>query len=230
MQKESSREAKGLSAGLDEVGMGPLAGPICAAVVVFPEDYPAIEGVTDSKKLSFEERATLAPIIMQEAVFFGVGWASAEVIDTKGKSEAWNRACLDALEGAPTVDLLKIDGNVSLQRFAGEQQSFVKGDARFWHIGAASIVAKVVRDLEMIGMSKHHPEYRWEKNMGYGTPEHLEALFRLGPTHLHRGSFLKKMFHKFRDRIDRKQKSWEKWMREWSQTDDDLFNPEDASY
>jgi len=216
MRKESSREARGLSAGLDEVGMGCLAGPLCAAVVVFPEKAPAIPGVDDSKKLSFSTRMALAPIIMKEALFFGIGWSQPSVIDQEGLSEAWRRACLDALEGAPEVELLRIDGNKRLNGFAGEQESFVKGDARFWHIGAASIIAKVARDLEMIGMSKHYPHYKWERNMGYGSKEHLEALFRLGPTRLHRGCFLKKIYHRFSDQIDKSQLRWSRWMEEWS--------------
>ena len=217
-----------MSAGLDEVGMGCLAGPLCAAAVVFPEGAPRIEGVDDSKKLSFKKRMELAPLIMEKAVFFGIGWAQPSVIDTEGLAEAWRRACLDALEGAPEVGLLRIDGNTELRGFAGEQQSFVKGDSLFWHIGAASIIAKVSRDLEMIGMSRHHPEYRWEKNMGYGSKDHLDALFRFGPTHLHRGSYLLKLFHKYRDRVDKKR--WSKWMAEWQVTDTHLFNPARSHY
>lgn len=224
MQKVCSpRETSvGLSAGLDEVGMGCLAGPICAAVVVFPIGAKKITGVDDSKKLSFAKRMKLAPIIMREAAFFGIGWAHPSVIDEKGVAEAWRRACLDALEGAPPVSLLQIDGDRKLEGFTGRQKSYVKGDATIWHIGAASIVAKVARDLEMIGMDKHYPDYLWKKNMGYGSKAHLEALFRLGPTPYHRGRYLRKIYFRNQARITNG--TWGKWEDVWlsSSTEADL--------
>jgi ribonuclease HII len=230
MQRPGSSKARGLCAGLDEVGMGCLAGPVCAVAVVFPTNATPVKGVGDSKKLSPGRRAELAPIVMREARFFGIGWAHPTVIDQKGLAEAWRRACLDALDGAPEVDLLMIDGNKRLDGFAGEQQSFVKGDARFWQIGAASIVAKVVRDLEMVGMSKHYPAYLWEKNMGYGSEEHLEALFRLGPTPYHRGLFLRKIWNRYADRIVKEQPAWMRWCEEWRSAPDDLIGQEDPGY
>lgn len=202
-----------MSAGLDEVGMGCLAGPICAAVVVFPADAKPIPGVDDSKKLSFSKRMKLAPIIMREASFFGIGWAHPSVIDEMGVAEAWRRACLDALERAPSFDLLKIDGNRRLEGFVGEQESYVKGDARFWHIGAASIVAKVARDIEMMGMHEHYPKYMWKKNMGYGSKDHLFALTQHGPTWYHRGRFLRKVYRKYQDYLVIEK--WKKWEEQW---------------
>lgn len=217
-------------AGLDEVGMGCLAGPICACAVVFPVDAEPIEGVTDSKKLSPERRAALAPRIMKEAMFFGIGWAHPTIIDTLGMSEAWRRACLDALEGAPKTELLMIDGLRQLEGFGGEQQSIVKGDAKVWQIGAASIVAKVVRDLEMSGMHRHHPSYHWNQNMGYGSQSHLEALFRLGPTHYHRGLFLRSIWRRHSHRIMKEQPSWMRWERDWSSAPGSDLSLEDSDY
>lgn len=217
-------EARDLSAGLDEVGMGCLAGPICAAAVVFPTNATPIPEVTDSKQLTFAKRMRLAPIIMKEAIFFGIGWAQPSVIDTHGVAEAWRRACLDALDGAPEVSLLKIDGNRSLSGYRGDQECYVKGDARFWHIGAASIIAKVARDLEMIGMHEHYPAYLWKSNMGYGSAAHLKALLELGPTWYHRGRYLRKIYLK--NRADLTSSEWAQWEEQWldfSEDEDELL-------
>lgn len=187
----SSKEADVLYAGMDEVGMGCLAGPLCIAVAIFPKDMKKLEGVGDSKKIYPNKRKKLAPVIMQQATFFGLGWAQPEVIDELGMAEAWRRAATDALEGAPDVRILMIDGDRKLQGFAGEQQTIIKGDAKVWQIGAASIVAKVVRDMEMVGMSKYYPAYGFERNKGYGTEEHIAALRKYGPCPYHRKTFLK---------------------------------------
>lgn len=211
-----------MCAGLDEVGMGALAGPICTTVVIFPTNAEPIEGVGDSKQLSASKRAELAPVIMKEASFFGIGWAHPSVIDEKGVEEAWRRACLDALEGAPAVDILMIDGNKHLHGFAGEQEGIAQGDAKVWQIGAASIIAKVVRDLEMAGMSKHFQAYQWEKNKGYGSRKHLEALFQLGPTFYHRGLFLKKIWLRFGEHINKELASWKEWEEAWKNGPDEL--------
>jgi len=212
--------------------MGALAGPICAVVVVFPTNATPVKGVGDSKKLSSSKRAELAPIIMQEASFFGIGWAHPSVIDLLGLEEAWRRACLDALEGAPeeNINILKIDGDKHLRGFAGEQEGIARGDALVWQIGAASIVAKVVRDLEMDGMSRHWPSYHWEKNRGYGSEEHVEALCRLGPSSYHRGLFLKKIWHRFGDRIDKTRPSWKEWEEVWKDSPNGDFRFLDLEY
>jgi ribonuclease HII len=210
--------------------MGPIAGPICAAVVVFPTNAAPIKGVGDSKQIPPAKRVALAPTIMREATFFGIGWAHPSVIDEKGLPEAWRRACLDALEGAPDVDLLMIDGNKPLEGFAGKQRSIVKGDAKVWQIGAASIIAKVVRDLEMVGMGRHYPAYNWSRNMGYGSKEHLEALFRFGPTPYHRGLFLRKIWWRYNRQINKERPAWKKWEKEWAGDNEDFSTQEDLAY
>lgn len=209
--------------------MGALAGPACVAVVVFPTNAKAIKGVTDSKRLSPNKRTELAPIIMKEATFFGIGWSHPSVIDTMGLSEAWRMACSDALEGAPKFDLLMIDGNRTLPSFGAEQVAIPKGDAKVWQIGAASIVAKVVRDVEMTGMSKHYPAYQFDKNMGYGSDEHLEALFRLGPTSYHRGSYLRKIWQHHGSKINKRLAAWQEWQKRWEGAEVD-FSTLDLEY
>lgn len=209
-----SKEREGLNAGLDECGMGSLAGPLTVCVVAFPLGPCPIEGVDDSKKLSFKRRMELAPLIMKKAAFFNIGWAHPSVIDKEGLSEAWRRASLDALEGLPSQSHLHIDGLNTVKGYGGQQTAYVDGDAIIWQISAASIVAKVARDLEMIGMSKHYKGYAWEKNMGYGSQAHLEALLKMGPSSYHRGRYLVKLFEKHKDKMSASK--WGKWMESWA--------------
>ena len=162
-----------LVGGLDEVGVGSLAGPSCCAVVVFPKNSTPIKGVTDSKKLSAKKREELAPRIVEEAVFVGVGWASAKVIDEWGLAEAWRRMVLDALEGMPAVEDLWIDGERDIKGYEGRQTTVVRGDALMWIIGAASIVAKVARDRTMRELAESYGGYDWARNMGYGSKAHI---------------------------------------------------------
>jgi len=178
-----------LLAGLDEVGTGALAGPIAIGVVVFRQDARPIPGVTDSKQLTAAKRRALAPIIVEQAVYVGIGWASASVIDSLGLAEAWRRAALDALEKMPTVQALYIDGIRAVDGYRGQQHTIIKGDATMWQIGAASIVAKVLRDQEMFDMAKHFPGYGFERSVGYGTNRHIQALRKLGLCPLHRRTF-----------------------------------------
>lgn len=185
-----------LVAGLDEVGMGSLAGPLCIAVTVFPKTKTPITGVTDSKKLSAKKRIVLAPRIVEEAVFVGVGWASSKIIDEWGLAEAWHRAALDALEGMPKVEMLWIDGEREVKGYEGKQTTVVKGDSLLWIIGAASIVAKVARDLTMHELSQSYRGFGWERNSGYGSKEHIARILKGGPSPQHRMTFLKKLFRK----------------------------------
>jgi ribonuclease HII len=209
---DSIKEHGALNAGLDEVGMGSLAGPICVAVTAFDFGPSPVDGVDDSKKLTFKQRMKLAPLIMKKAAFFNIGWAHPTVIDDKGVAEAWQRACLDALEGLPPSKLY-IDGANTVTGYKGEQQAFVKGDSFIWQISAASIVAKSARDLEMIGMGKHYPQYGWGRNMGYGSKEHIKALLKFGPCPYHRGRYLVKFYRKFKREI--KPSLWKKWEERW---------------
>ena len=184
-----------LVAGLDEVGVGSLAGPSCAAVVVFPKNATPIAGVKDSKKLTAKKREELAPRIVEEAIFVGVGWASAKVIDEWGMAEAWRRMALDALEGMPKVGELWIDGEREVRGYEGKQTTIVRGDSLLWIVGAASIVAKVARDLTMAELSKTYG-FGWERNAGYGSKEHIAQILKRGPSLQHRMTFLKKLFKK----------------------------------
>lgn len=182
-----------MKAGLDEVGMGPLAGPITAVVVVVPSGCKKIPGVGDSKKLSKKRVYSLAPEIMRQVEYVGIGWAHPNVIDLVGKQEAWRRACLDALEGMPPVSHLWVDGIIPVDGYDGMQDCMPKADDKIWWVGAASIVAKAVRDHDMIEMSEHYPGYGWETNSGYGTAAHIDAVRERGITLYHRVSYLKKV-------------------------------------
>jgi len=214
MQKVNSlRGQEGLNAGLDECGMGALCGPVTVCVAAFPIGPCPVEGVEDSKKLTFKKRMELAPVLMKKASFFNIGWAHPSVIDKEGLSEAWRRASLDALEGLPKNTDLHIDGVNTIQGYTGVQTAYVDGDDFIWQISAASVIAKAARDLEMIGMSRYFPHYRWERNMGYGSAAHIEALIKLGPSFYHRGRYLVKLFEKHKDKIN--VAKWGKWMESW---------------
>lgn len=210
MAKDNSQEAAGLSAGLfepgyaaglDEVGMGALAGPITVAVVAFPVGYPKIEGVADSKKLSRKRREELVPLIIEKASFVGIGWTSPAFIDENGMKQAWYHACAGALRGIENITCLHVDGiiEVSKKAFRGRQITYIRGDDLVWQISAASIVAKVSRDYEMVEMAQHYPGYGFKRNVGYGTKEHHEAILRKGFTPIHRKMFLKKMLRKHKE-------------------------------
>jgi ribonuclease HII len=176
-------------AGVDEVGRGPLAGPVVAAAVILPEGC-WIAGVDDSKKLTAEKRAMLYERIVTSCVCWGVGAASAAEIDRINIRRATALAMQRAIArlSCPPGRLL-VDGLRVPELGTETQTAIVDGDAKVHCIAAASILAKVVRDRLMERLAARHPGYRWERNKGYGTPEHLEALERLGPTRHHRQSF-----------------------------------------
>lgn len=198
---DSRKEGSGLLAGLDEVGRGCVAGPMCIAAVAFPRDMPPIPGVTDSKQVSEKKRMELAPLIVKAASFVGLGWATPSFIDEHGMNVAWQAAAMEAVKGMD-VDILLIDGQDPIYGYQGRQNPIIKGDAKHWQIGAASIVAKVSRDIHMIDMAEYYPEYNWPQNKGYGTKEHREAILRHGVCQYHRRSFLKK-----------NRKIYEKWLK-----------------
>ena len=175
-------------AGVDEVGRGPLAGPVIAAAVIFP---PAllIPGITDSKKLTAKQREALFPLIREKALAIGLGAVEAGEVDRINILQAALKAMKTAVLRLPiSPDLLLVDGNRSLD-LALPQQCLIRGDARSLTIGAASIVAKVIRDKIMESCHIRFPEYNFPGNKGYGTREHLEALRRYGPCPLHRRTF-----------------------------------------
>jgi ribonuclease HII len=193
IEKADSKRETSLVAGLDEVGLGSLAGPLTIAVIVFPLDMAPVEGVNDSKKLTKNKRELLAPTLIEAATFVQLGWASNEMIDQQGVAYAWQHAAQVALRGIPDVVELMVDGMRRVDYYSGTQHTYVKGDARFWQIGAASIVAKVARDLTMRELSKSWPGYCWDKNAGYGSKAHYQELKRVGLSPFHRRSFLKKL-------------------------------------
>lgn len=185
-----------LTAGLDEVGRGSWAGPLCLAVAVFKSDTPRVKGVKDSKKLSPRKREELVGPILKAAHFVGFGWAGPQYIDEHGLTAAWHAAALDALKLAPEDIHLIVDGRDEVKGYDGMQSAMEKADDLYYPVSAASIVAKVARDMDMVRMDKHYPGYLWNQNAGYGTKQHKEAIFDLGVTPYHRRSFLKKMMAK----------------------------------
>ena len=177
--------------GMDEVGRGPLAGPVAACCIIMPSD-PLIEHVNDSKKLSESRREKIYPILIDTAVDYCVSFVEPDVIDSINILEATRLAFTNAYNGMkrkPT-DLL-IDALQGLKLDA-EQHILIHGDALSYSIAAASIVAKVHRDRYMIEMDRVYPEFKFAKNKGYGTAEHIEALRKYGPCPIHRISFISK--------------------------------------
>jgi len=178
----------GSVAGVDEVGRGPLAGPVTAAAVILdPACIP--EGLNDSKKLSAKKREALFDII-QDVAQVSLGWASVEEIDEINIRNASLLAMVRAVEGlaqAPTHAL--IDGNVIPKGLTCPATALVKGDGRSVSIAAASIIAKVTRDRLMVSLAQQHPGYGWENNAGYPSKAHIQALQDIGVTPHHRRSF-----------------------------------------
>lgn len=174
-------------AGVDEVGRGPLAGPVVAAAVILPDDH-AIAGLDDSKKLTAKKRARLELEIM-ECARFSIAQCSEAEIDEINILQATMLAMTRAVEGLKVVpDHVLVDGN-RLPKWTYSAEAVIGGDALHPRISAASILAKEFRDRLMIAAAKQYPQYGWERNKGYGTAEHLAALRQYGPTPLHRRSF-----------------------------------------
>ncbi len=176
-----------LVAGVDEVGRGPLAGPVVTAAVIIDHNFDLLE-VNDSKKLSPEKRLQLYPKILSEAVSVGIGVKSAAVIDQINIYEADRQAMAQAVKALDVKpDALLVDAmNVPIDI---PQIELIKGDAKSNSIAAASIVAKVFRDKLMDDYDKIYPQYGFPRNVGYGTKEHVEALKKYGPTPIHRKTF-----------------------------------------
>ena len=179
--------------GVDEAGRGPLAGPVCAAAVILPPNLE-LPGLTDSKKLSDKRRRELYPVIMEQAVAYGIGLASHEEIDQINILQATFLAMERALEQLRVrPDLVLIDGNRK-KDFGVLAETVVKGDSLSASIAAASVLAKVTRDDIMIAMAQENPGYGFEIHKGYGTKAHYDALRTLGPSPIHRMTFLKKFY------------------------------------
>ena len=186
--------------GVDEVGRGPLAGPVVTACVILPLDFDVL-GVDDSKKLSDKKRRELDVLIREKALAYGYGMRDNETIDKINILNATKEAMKDAIDEAALM--LKMKGRGELQEVLIDavrldglpygQTPIVKGDQQSVSIAAASIIAKVKRDDMMIAYASEYPGYAFEKNKGYGTKEHYEGLRRLGMTPIHRRSFLRSL-------------------------------------
>jgi ribonuclease HII len=178
-----------LLAGIDEVGRGPLAGPVVACAVIMPPDARAIRGVDDSKQLTREERERLAKLIRARAVALGLGAASAREIDRLNVFHATVLAMRRALARLPiTPHHVVVDGN-PLRTLGVPHRAVVGGDARCYTVACASIVAKVTRDRVMRALGVRHPVYAWVHNVGYATPAHLDGIERHGISRHHRLNF-----------------------------------------
>lgn len=187
--EEAARSCGALHiAGIDEVGRGPLFGPVVAAAVILPRDC-CLPGLNDSKKLSPEKRAELDPQIREVALAWAIAAVDVETIDRinirRASLEAMRRA-VEQLRLSP--DFLLIDGKDTI-RWDCPQQPVIKGDATSFSIAAASVLAKVHRDRLVVELDAQYPGYGLARHKGYGSPQHMEALARLGPTPLHRRSF-----------------------------------------
>lgn len=174
-------------AGVDEVGRGPLAGPVVSAAVIMPEDL-YIEGITDSKKLSEKKRLIFEQMILKNAISVGISFISEKIIDEINIYEASRKAMIDAinkLEVKPDivlVDAMPLEIDV-------ETESIIKGDEKSFMIACASIIAKQARDRFMDELAKIYPEYKFEKHKGYPTKAHKEALEKYGVLDIHRRSY-----------------------------------------
>ena len=192
---EDSHFASGIKVicGVDEAGRGPLAGPVCAAAVILPP-HADIPGLNDSKKLTDKRRRELFPIIKEQAIAYGIGFASHAEIDEINILQATYLAMERALaQLSVKPELALIDGNRA-KDFGLPVETVVKGDSRSASIAAASILAKVSRDDLMAQAAVEYPQYQFEIHKGYGTKTHYAALTEHGPSPIHRMSFLKKFY------------------------------------
>ncbi len=193
IEKSCRAEGFAVICGVDEAGRGPLAGPVCAAAVILPEGLE-IPGLNDSKKLSDKRRRELFPVIQEQAVAYGIGWASEKEIDEINILQATFLAMNRALEAmGAAAELALVDGNRD-PGFPIAAKTIVKGDSLSANIAAASVLAKVSRDVRMEQMAEKYPGYGFEIHKGYGTKAHYAALEKLGPCEIHRNTFLKKFY------------------------------------
>lgn len=194
-ERELFQKGYRLVAGADEVGRGPLAGPVVAAAVILPlEEEKRIFGIDDSKKLSKKKREALAEKIKETAVAYAIEEVDEETIDKINILQATRLAMKRAIEKLSSrPDFVLTDGNMTLD-IPIPQESVVKGDAKIASIGAASILAKVYRDALMEKYAEAFPYYGFERNAGYGTRAHIEAIREMGICTIHRRTFIKKFW------------------------------------
>ena len=193
-ERKYQAQGKRFIAGVDEVGRGPLAGPVVSAAVIMPTD-DIIAGITDSKKLSAKKRETLAEIIREKAVAVSVFSVSEKEIDEINILQSVKKCMTGAVQGLSVKpDVVLCDGlDIGLPF---QTEYIVKGDFKSYTIGCASIVAKVFRDALMDEYAKVFPEYGFEKHKGYGTKAHTDKIKEIGPCSLHRKTFIKNFWAK----------------------------------
>ena len=194
-ERRAQEQGLGPVCGIDEAGRGPLAGPVCAAAVILPLDCH-IDGLNDSKKLTEKKREALFPLIQEKALAWGIGWASAEEIDSINILQATFLAMKRAVEQLSVQPgWALVDGN-RMPPLDVPGETVVKGDAQCASIAAASVLAKVSRDRLLEEWDTLYPEYGFAKHKGYGTKAHYDAILRHGVLPIHRKSFLKNLGEK----------------------------------
>ena len=189
MQYEHEYEHLGYLCGIDEVGRGPLAGPVVACAVILPKDHDILY-LNDSKKLTAHKREELYDVIMEKAVAVGIGMASPQRIDEINILQATYEAMREAISKLKVTPQILLNDAVTIPQVTIPQVPIIKGDAKSASIAAASIVAKVTRDRIMVEYDKTLPGYGFASNKGYGSSEHIEALKKYGPSPIHRASFI----------------------------------------
>lgn len=175
--------------GIDEVGRGPLAGPVVAGAVILPKDCEILY-INDSKKLSAAKREQLYDVIMEQAIAVGLGEASPQRIDEINILQATYEAMREAIKNLGIVPDILLNDAVTIPQVEIRQVPIIKGDAKSISIGAASIIAKVTRDRMMVKYDSIYPGYAFAENKGYGSAAHIAALKELGPTPIHRQTFI----------------------------------------
>lgn len=190
MQYERKYAAYAHICGIDEVGRGPLAGPVVAGAVILPKDCDILY-INDSKKLSEKKREELYEVIMEKAVAAGLGYSTPERIDEINILQATYEAMREAIGKLSTAPDLLLNDAVTIPQVSIRQVPIIKGDAKSISIGAASIVAKVTRDRLMADYDEVYPEYGFASNKGYGAQAHIDALKKYGPCPIHRKTFIK---------------------------------------
>lgn len=187
---EKEYESHGWICGIDEVGRGPLCGPVVASAVILPKDCQILY-LNDSKKLSEKKREELYDVIMEQAAAVGVGMASPQRIDEINILQATYEAMRQAIDSLKVKPAVLLNDAVTIPGVEIPQIPIIKGDAKSVSIAAASIIAKVTRDRMMVEYDRIYPGYELASNKGYGTKVHMEALRTLGPCEIHRRSFIK---------------------------------------
>ncbi len=187
---EKQYETFGYVCGIDEVGRGPLAGPVVAGAVILPKDCQILY-LNDSKQLSEKKREELYEVIIREAVAYGLGFSTPERIDEINILQATYEAMREAISKLQVLPDILLNDAVTIPEVTIRQIPIIKGDAKSVSIAAASIIAKVTRDRLMVQYDSIYPEYGFASNKGYGAAAHIEALKKYGPTPIHRKSFIK---------------------------------------